>query len=397
MRKNKKLVSFFIVLLILSSFISYKAGKNASVFSSTKSDDKFVDYGSFKPFLDIIKEKYYFDIDYDKMNTEVKKAMFKSLGDPYTQYMTEEDMKQLKRTSTSKFIGIGVQVSVNEKGEVVVISPIKNGPSEKAGILAEDIIVKINDEEVKKNDLETNIKLIRGDEKIGTPVKITVKRVKDGKEELLDFDIKREEITTETVHHKMLENNILYVSISTFAEKTGDDFETAVDDGIKNGAKSIIIDLRNNPGGLLTAVKQVADKILPESVIMKTVNSKGKESFEKATKGEVDLPILVLINKGSASASEVLSVALRDNGKAKLVGEKSFGKGIIQSIFPVDNHGKAEGVKITIAEYFGPKGTKINKVGLEPDYFVEQKDVRKIGLDHIKEDLQLQKAIELLK
>ena len=104
-----------------------------------------------------------------------------------------------------------------------------------------------------------------------------------------------------------------------------------------------------------------------------------------------------MINKGSASASEVLSVALRDNEKAKLVGEKSFGKGIIQSIFPVDNHGKAEGVKITIAEYFGPKGTKINKVGLDPDYFVEQKDVRKIGLDHIKEDLQLQKAIELLK
>ena len=218
MRKNKKLVSFFIVLLILSSFISYNV-RMLLFFSSTKSDDKFVDYGSFKPFLDIIKEKYYFDIDYDKMNTEVKKAMFKSLGDPYTQYMTEEDMEQLKRTSTSKFIGIGVQVSVNEKGEVVVISPIKNGPSEKAGILAEDIIVKINGEEVKKNDLETNIKLIRGDEKIGTPVKITVKRVKDGKEELLDFDIKREEITTETVHHKMLENNILYVSISTFAEK----------------------------------------------------------------------------------------------------------------------------------------------------------------------------------
>lgn len=395
MLKNKKLISFFVVLLILSSFISYKAGKNASVFIGK--ENQISDYGSFNPFLKVIQDKYYFDIDYEKMNTEVKKAMFKSLGDPYTQYMTEEDMKQLKKTSTSKFVGIGVQVSMNEQGELVVISPIKGSPSERAGILAEDVIVKINDEDIKEHDLEANMKLIRGDEKIGSTVKITVRRIKDEKESFIDFDLKREEITTETVNSKMLENNILYVAISTFAENTGKDFEKAVDDGINNGAKSIIIDLRNNPGGLLTAVKAVADKILPEATIMKIKDSKGKETKEKATKGDVNLPILVLINKGSASASEVLSVALRDNEKAKLLGEKSFGKGIIQSIYPIDNHGKTEGVKITVAEYFGPKGTKINKVGLEPDYFVEQKDLRKIGINHIKEDLQLQKAIEILK
>lgn len=398
MRKNKNLILVFIVLLLITSFASYKVGKNSPfIFGINDSKNTAQNYGSFNPFLNIIKEKYYFDIDYDKMSTEVKKAMFKSLGDPYTQYMTEKDMKELEKSNTGKFIGIGVQVSINEKGELVVISPIKNSPSEKAGILAEDIIVKIDSKEMIKNNLEENLKLIRGDEKIGSEVKITVKRIEDGKSKFIDFNIKREEITTETVDYTMLENNILYISISSFAEKTGPDFSLAVDDGIKKGAKSIIIDLRNNPGGLLTAVKSVADKILPESIIIKTVDNKGKETLEKATKGEVDLPILVLINKGSASASEVLSVALRDNNKAKLVGEKSFGKGIIQSIFTVKNQEKQEGVKITIAEYFGPKGTKINKVGLEPDYFVEQKEVKKIGKDHIKDDLQLQKAIELLK
>lgn len=355
------------------------------------------DYGSFKSFVDAIKEKYYFDIDYEKMNTEIKKAIFSSLGDPYTQYMTEKDMKELQKTSTGKFIGIGVQVSVNENGEVVVVAPIKGGPSQKAGIQAEDIIVKVNDEEVKKNDLESTIKLMRGNEEVGSEVKVTVKRIVDSKEKILDFTVKREEITTESVISKLLDNGTLYVQITNFAEKTGADFEKAVDEGISKGAKSLIIDLRNNPGGLLTSVKQVADKLLPESTIMKIVDSKGKETIEKATGKGIDIPIVVLINKGSASASEVLSVALHDNKKATLVGEKSFGKGIIQSIFPINNGGKTEGIKMTVAEYFGPNGTKIHKVGLEPDYKVEQKNYSKIGIEHLDSDSQLKKAIELLK
>ena len=331
------------------------------------------------------------------MNTEIKKAIFSSLGDPYTQYMTEKDMKELQKTSTGKFVGIGVQVSVNDKGEIVVVAPIKGGPSQKAGIQAEDIIIKVDDQELAKNDLESAVKLMRGEEKAGTEVKVTIKRVVDSEEKILDFTLKREEITTESVSSKLLDNGILYIQITNFAEKTGEDFEKAVDEGLKKGAKSLIIDLRNNPGGLVTAVKQVADKILPDATIMKVVDSKGHETIEKASGSGLDMPIIVLINKGSASASEVLSVALHDNKKAQLLGEKSFGKGIIQSIFPINNEGKAEGIKITIAEYFGPNGTKINKVGLEPDHKVEQKNYSKIGIEHLDIDPQLQKAIELLK
>lgn len=398
MIKNKKLTCFLVLMIFLCSFISYKAGKNSTAVTGQNTNSgATADYGSFKSFVDAIKEKYYFDIDYEKMNTEIKKAIFSSLGDPYTQYMTEKDMKELQKTSTGKFIGIGVQVSVNENGEVVVVAPIKGGPSQKAGIQAEDIIVKVNDEEVKKNDLESTIKLMRGNEEVGSEVKVTVKRIVDSKEKILDFTVKREEITTESVISKLLDNGTLYVQITNFAEKTGADFEKAVDEGISKGAKSLIIDLRNNPGGLLTSVKQVADKLLPESTIMKIVDSKGKETIEKATGKGIDIPIVVLINKGSASASEVLSVALHDNKKATLVGEKSFGKGIIQSIFPINNGGKTEGIKMTVAEYFGPNGTKIHKVGLEPDYKVEQKNYSKIGVEHLDSDSQLKKAIELLK
>lgn len=398
MIKNKKLTCFLVLMIFLCSFISYKAGKNSTAVTGQNTNSgATADYGSFKSFVDAIKEKYYFDIDYEKMNTEIKKAIFSSLGDPYTQYMTEKDMKELQKTSTGRFIGIGVQVSVNENGEVVVVAPIKGGPSQKAGIQAEDIIVKVNDEEVKKNDLESTIKLMRGNEEVGSEVKVTVKRIVDSKEKILDFTVKREEITTESVISKLLDNGTLYVQITNFAEKTGADFEKAVDEGISKGAKSLIIDLRNNPGGLLTSVKQVADKLLPESTIMKIVDSKGKETIEKATGKGIDIPIVVLINKGSASASEVLSVALHDNKKATLVGEKSFGKGIIQSIFPINNGGKTEGIKMTVAEYFGPNGTKIHKVGLEPDYKVEQKNYSKIGIEHLDSDSQLKKAIELLK
>ena len=398
MIKNKKLTCFLVLMIFLCSFISYKAGKNSTAVTGQNTNSgATADYGSFKSFVDAIKEKYYFDIDYEKMNTEIKKAIFSSLGDPYTQYMTEKDMKELQKTSTGKFIGIGVQVSVNENGEVVVVAPIKGGPSQKAGIQAEDIIVKVNDEEVKKNDLESTIKLMRGNEEVGSEVKVTVKRIVDSKEKILDFTVKREEITTESVISKLLDNGTLYVQITNFAEKTGADFEKAVDEGISKGAKSLIIDLRNNPGGLLTSVKQVADKLLPESTIMKIVDSKGKETIEKATGKGIDIPIVVLINKGSASASEVLSVALHDNKKATLVGEKSFGKGIIQSIFPINNGGKTEGIKMTVAEYFGPNGTKIHKVGLEPDYKVEQKNYSKIGIEYLGSDSQLKKAIELLK
>lgn len=391
--RNKKSIVFLLLLTVVSSFISFKAGKNSVGINST---GNFDDYGSFAPFVKTIKDNYYFDVDETKMQEEVKKAIFASLGDPYSQYMTEKDMKELKKVNTGRFVGVGIQVTIKDDGNVVVIAPIKGGPSEKAGILPDDVIVKIDDQEIPKKDLEATVKMIRGDEQVGSPVKLTVMRIVDGKETFMDFEMKREEIQTETVTSEILDGNVLYISITNFGEKTGVDFEKAVDDGLAKGAKAMVIDVRNNPGGLLTSVVATADKILPEGVIMKIVDSKKKEEITKSTGEGLDIPIVVLINKGSASASEVLSVALKDNDKATLVGEKSFGKGIIQNILPLTNNGKLEGVKLTVAEYFGPKGTVIHKQGLTPDVEVEQ-DPAKIGTKHLTEDMQLQKALEILK
>lgn len=405
MNNNKKLIVFFAVVCLFSSFVFYKIGRNSVNHNSdglissldngkkdTENDEN--NYGKFQNFIKLIEENYYFDIDRKKMDLEIKKAIFASLGDPYSQYLTEEDMNNLKRANTGRFVGVGIQVTITENGEVSIIAPIKGGPSERAGILPEDVVIKIDDKDVPKNDLEATVKLMRGNEQIGSDVKLTIKRMVNGEEKILDFNIKREQIQTETVFHEILDNNILYVSITNFGEKTGQDFVKAVDDGISKGAKAIVVDVRNNPGGLLTSVITIADKLLPEdAVIMKTVDSKKRENLTKSKEKGIDLPVVVLINKGSASASEVLAVALKDNNRAKLVGEKSFGKGIIQNIIPQLS---GEGLKLTISEYFGPNDTKINKVGLEPDEKLEQ-NPGKIGIKHIKEDVQLQKAIEILK
>lgn len=405
MNNNKKLIVFFAVVCLFSSFVFYKIGRNSvnpnsdGLISSLDNGKKDTEndennYGKFQNFIKLIEENYYFDIDRKKMDLEIKKAIFASLGDPYSQYLTEEDMNNLKRANTGRFVGVGIQVTITENGEVSIIAPIKGGPSERAGILPEDVVIKIDDKDVPKNDLEATVKLMRGNEQIGSDVKLTIKRMVNGEEKILDFNIKREQIQTETVFHEILDNNILYVSITNFGEKTGQDFVKAVDDGISKGVKAIVVDVRNNPGGLLTSVITIADKLLPEdAVIMKTVDSKKRENLTKSKEKGIDLPVVVLINKGSASASEVLAVALKDNNRAKLVGEKSFGKGIIQNIIPQLS---GEGLKLTISEYFGPNDTKINKVGLEPDEKLEQ-NPGKIGIKHIKEDVQLQKAMEILK
>lgn len=169
---KKKLGTIFLILtLVFTNFISYKAGKDSKTLDAGNTSSG--DYGMFTTFVDTIKRNYYFEYDEEKMKEEVKKAIFSSLGDPYSQYMTEKDMKDMQRISSGKFIGVGLQVAVNENGEVVVISPIKGGPSERAGILPDDVIVKINDEDIPKNDLESSVKMMRGDEKVGSVVKLS--------------------------------------------------------------------------------------------------------------------------------------------------------------------------------------------------------------------------------
>ena len=320
-----------------------------------------------------------------------------SLKDPYSEYYSEEEFKALNEQTAGEFGGIGVEVTLNENGLIEIVSPIKGTPGEKAGLRTGDIITHIEGEAVNGYSLNQAVTLMRGE--ANTDVNITILRGTVKNQEVKDFKITRAIIEVESVHSQMLDNNIGYVLLTGFQERTAKDFKTAVDSLISKGAKSLILDLRNNPGGLLDQTVEIADYLMDEATVISVryKNDKNNEDI-KVKDGKMDIPMITLINGGSASASEVLSGALQDNKRSLIVGELSFGKGIIQQIYPINNNGKKEGVKITVAEFYTPNGKQIHKVGISPDYEVKIPDgVTKIGVENLEDDTQLQKAIELLK
>ncbi|WP_058486737.1 S41 family peptidase [Defluviitalea phaphyphila] len=337
--------------------------------------------------------KYYVDtIDEEALEEGIYRGLVEGVGDPYTVYMDKEEFEDFKTETSGRYAGIGVVVSVDEKDNLItVVSPFEESPGAKAGILPGDKIIKVNDFEVTGDDLESAVSMMRGP--AGTTVKLTVYR----KSELKTFDVEitRENIDYPTVSHKMLEDNIGYIKISAFDEVTYDQFMTAYNDLKQQNQKGLIIDLRNNPGGLLSIVTKIADEILPEGLIVYTENKNGERDIYESDAKELEVPLVVLVNENSASASEILSGAIKDHGKGKLVGTTTFGKGLVQSIFPI---GDGSAVKITISKYYTPSGVCIQGIGIEPDYVVELPDDLKNQLIlEEDEDIQLKKAIEVIK
>lgn len=346
---------------------------------------------------DLINDKF---LDVNDINVDLELGIYKgvmqSLGDPYSEYYSEEEFKALNEQTAGEFGGIGVEVTLNENGLIEIVAPIKGTPGDKAGLRTGDIITHIEGEAVNGYSLNEAVTLMRGEP--NTDVNITILRGTGDSQKVKDFKITRAIIEVESVHSQMLENNIGYVLLTGFQERTASDFENAVDDLISQGAKSLILDLRNNPGGLLDQTVEIADYLMDQSTVI-SVRYKDESQNEdiRVSDGKIDLPMVTLINGGSASASEVLSGALQDNKRSVLVGELSFGKGIIQQIYPINNNGKKEGVKLTVAEFYTPNGNQIHGVGISPDYEVEiPEGVTMIGIENLEEDTQLQKAIELL-
>lgn len=336
-----------------------------------------------KNFREYIDEYYIGDIDETKLLDETIKGYINGLGDEYSEYMTKEEWEDFQADALGNYVGIGIYMSVDENNNVVVVSPIKDTPAEQAGLKAGDVIVNVDDESVLGTSSDVVSSRIKGVE--GTKVKITVLR----DTEYLDFEIERKAIKVYHVESKMLENNIGYISLLTFDEGCADEFKEAYNKVKSEGAQKIILDLRNNTGGLVNEALSIADMILPKNnKILITVNSKGdKEISESENDPIVDTDLVVLVNEYSASASEILVGALKDNQRAKVVGTKTYGKGVIQSVFMLQD---GSALKLTVEEYYTPNETKINKVGITPDYEVNlNKDT--------EDDEQLNKAIELLK
>jgi len=311
------------------------------------------------------------------------KGTMSSVGDPYSIYMDPEMYKKLLIDTKGSFGGIGIILG-SKDNILTVIAPIEGTPGEKVGILSGDQVVKIDGKDVKELAVDEAVNLIRGPE--GSEVTLTINRTG---EEAKDYTIIRSNIQIKTVSGKMLDNGIGYVRLSMFNENTGNDLAKKLEQLEGEGMKGIILDLRNNPGGLLEESVKVANHFVPKGPIVSIIKKDGTKVTRSSTLEKIKYPLVVLVNGGSASASEIVSGAVQDTGAGTLIGTKTFGKGSVQTVVPLPD---ASAVKITIAKYYTPSERSIHGIGIEPDIKVEMPNYKEDN-----KDLQLEKAIEVIK
>lgn len=317
------------------------------------------------------------------------RGMLDALGDPHTGYMTPEEYKISMTHLDGDFEGIGATVETDEKtGYTRIVAPIAGSPAEAAGIRAGDLIIEINGEDIAGQDITTVVTKVRGP--AGSSVTLTIRR--EGVTELLTFTITRARITIASVESRMLENNIAYVKVNSFGEETGRDLRTQLRALLAQNPAGLVLDLRGNPGGYLQTAIEVVSQFIPDGVVMVERFGDGRERTFEAQSGGLAtrIPLVVLIDKGSASASEIVAGAVKDRGRGTLVGETSFGKGSVQQSHTLSDGGA---VRITIARWLTPNGTWIHEQGIEPDIAVERtEEDRAAGRDP-----QLDRAVQLLR
>jgi len=339
--------------------------------------------------LEKINKEYVDEIDQSESMDSAINGLLQSL-DPYSSYMTPETFNEMQTETSGEFGGLGIEVSM-ESGVVKVISPIDDTPAAKAGIKAGDYIVKINDIQVQGKSLSEAVDLMRGP--VGSNIELTIRR--RGEKKALIFNIVRKIIEIQSVKSDLLENNIGYIRLTSFNENSGIQIKKRIKElENKKKVKSYILDLRNNPGGLLSQAINISDFFLNNGEIVSTKSRKSSEN-KKWFANQGDLTngkaLIVLINYGSASASEIVAGALKDHKRAILIGENSYGKGSVQSIIPLKNNGA---IRLTVAKYYLPSGKSISEVGVSPDIeIIEETDNFKIKT---KTDNQLNYAIKLL-
>lgn len=340
-----------------------------------------------------IDDYYLNGIDNDKMKDGIYKGMVDSLGDPYTVYYNSEEYKQFTSSSSGTYSGIGVAVSQNvTTGAITIVKTFKKGSGEKEGMKPGDVIYKVEGKKIEGLELSKVVSMIKGKE--GTFVKVTVLR--DGKE--IEFNLERKKLEVDTVNYRMEDRSgkkIGYISVSEFDEVTASQFKSAISELSKEGMEGLVIDLRDNPGGLLDVTCEMLDRMIKKGLLVYTVDKYGKRVDEDATDSDsFDKPVAILVNGNSASASEVFSGAMKDYKAATLVGTKTFGKGIVQSIVPF---GDGTAMKVTVSKYYTPNGVNIHGTGIEPDVVVElSKDATKNGKYDRKNDNQLDKALDVV-
>ncbi len=340
----------------------------------------------------LIENYYLDDIDSEQVEDYLYKGVIAGLGDAYAAYYTENEYQSMMDSTSGSYYGIGVEISQNTTTGIITITSVFEGsPAEEAGLLPGDEIYRINDTEVTGEDLNNVVALIKGEEY--TTVMVTVAR--DGEEDYLELEVERRAIEVSTVEAEMLEDNIGYIAITAFDEVTTDQFLTALDLLESQGMEKLIVDLRDNGGGLLSSVCEILDRLLPEGLIVYTEDKYGNREEEYSdAENYFDKPLAVLINENSASASEIFAGAVLDYGIGTLVGTTTYGKGIVQKVFTLSD---GTAVKLTVAKYYTPNGNDIHGIGVEPDVVVELDEALKNQVTVEKEeDNQLQAAIQVL-
>lgn len=374
-RRTKVVITVLVVLCLAEGFFLYRAywgaGDTMRMVQKIRKIERTID-------------KYYKgEIDEEKQEEYTYRGLIAGLGDQYSDYYTAEEYKQLTESTNGVYSGVGITMTQDsESGEIRVVNTVKGSPADGSGLKKDDVLMKINGKAVKGDDkLDDVVRKVKGKE--GTKVTLTFQRGDTSK----DYTFTRKSIENPTVETKMAADGIGYLSISEFDEVTVDQFEEGLEELKEKGAKSLIIDLRDNLGGLLSAVVDIADDILPKGKIVYTKDKNGNTKYYNAKDDdELGIPLCVLVNENSASASEILAGAVKDRDAGTLIGEKTFGKGIVQGFFGL---GDGSYVKLTYSSYYTPSGKNIHKKGITPDITVKDNE-------DTKADEQLQRAIEEL-
>ena len=393
----KKFGKFILALLIVAGvgYTGYTIGGNMGGVSTEDNRDSehIADMQGLKALL---KQNYLYDFTDDQIYEGSLKGMFANLGDPYTSYYSPDEFSKLMETLNGRYQGIGVSVQASKEGYIKAISVFDNSPAKEAGIMPGDYITKVNGTAFGADQLEEAVAEIKGEP--GTSVNLTILRVEENSTNSKEFDVKvdRADVNVDTIDDDIVEidgKKIGYIHIMAFDDVTWNDFSESFNRLKSQDIDGLILDVRNNPGGALDVVINIADNFLDEGTIVTTKEKDGSETVEKSNADFDDIPLTIIQNENSASASEILAGALKDRGRAKVVGTQSFGKGVVQKIFNLQN---GAGAKITISEYFTPNGTQINKVGVTPDIEVEADEDFDISKKDLANDKQFVYALNEL-
>ncbi len=352
-------------------------------------------YAKQESIMQIAQRDFLYETDEKVMLEGALEGTLKALGDPYTQFMSKEEFEALMQDTEGSYEGIGVYITASDDNKILIVSPIEDTPAEKAGLKTGDKIIRINGTEFTADQIDAAVKIMKGEP--GTSVTLTIQRVKsDGTHEISDVAVNREKIRIKTIKPAILEDNIGYIRITTFDMQTAKDFKAAYAALKNKGIDKLVIDLRYNPGGMINSPVEISDLFMGEGIVTYTKTKAGEVEYFKSDKKMEDIPIALLINEGSASASEIMAGAMKDTERATLIGTKTFGKGIVQKVQGFGNDG--EGIKMTVSEYFTPAGINIHGIGIEPDIEIQlPEDAQGYGYEYYETDNQLQKAVEILR